>query len=340
MKASYYSDPVRGKVYRRSYDTLEEAKAYRDEFYAWYQAQVPAPNAHLIKDGEGWAVEMTSAQLAQLLKDLSTDVRATNPEKVRDIRFLWARETYTDPDNGVERDGIVYALGFLWKNFYTGGLRWESIVSDVYGAWKGPESIPDASTRATYEQVLMECLHDGMRRHTLHPAEVKLSPQYRRIIIKEKENTLSLTYRYPDSEWVTEDWNYPTRESFARHLLLLGEELAYGNTVVPDSSPFARRVSWLCERRYFTPAMNPLEPGCDDVARFCFEVLTGVKKVHPDLYVLQDEGGRTVQRVAQGRVQLGDGAGVKMTWVKARRVMDEAKMGPWPHVLKMVIVQS
>ena len=179
-----------------------------------------------------------------------------------------------------------------------------------------------------------------MRRHTLHPAEVKLSPQYRRIIIKEKENALSLTYRYPDSEWVTEDWNYPTRESFARHLLLLGEELAYGNTAVPDSSPFARRVSWLCERRYFTPAMNPLEPGCDEMARFCFEVLTGVKKVHPDLYVLQDEGGRTVQRVAQGRVQLGDGAGVKMTWVKARRVMDEAKMGPWSHVLKMVIVQS
>ena len=100
MKASYYTDPVRGKVYRRSYDTLEEAKAYRDEFYGWYQAEVPAPNAHLIKDGQGFAGEMTSAQLAQLLKDLSTDVRAINPEKVRDIRFLWARETYADPDNG------------------------------------------------------------------------------------------------------------------------------------------------------------------------------------------------------------------------------------------------
>lgn len=61
MKASYYTDPVRGKVYRRSYDTLEEAKAYRDEFYSWYQAEVPAPNAHLIKDGEGFAVETVSS---------------------------------------------------------------------------------------------------------------------------------------------------------------------------------------------------------------------------------------------------------------------------------------
>ena len=41
MKASYYTDPVRGKVYRRSYDTLEEAKAYRDEFYGWYQRYPP-----------------------------------------------------------------------------------------------------------------------------------------------------------------------------------------------------------------------------------------------------------------------------------------------------------
>ena len=177
MKASYYTDPVRGKVYRRSYDTLEEAKAYRDEFYGWYQAEVPAPNAHLIKDGQGFAVEMTSAQLAQLLKDLSTDVRAINPEKVRDIRFLWARETYADPDNGAEREGIVYALGFLWKNFYTGGLRWESIVSDVYGAWRGPKHVPSESDREHCEQVLMDCLHDGMRRHKMHPSEVELGTE-------------------------------------------------------------------------------------------------------------------------------------------------------------------
>lgn len=177
MKASSYTDPVRGKVYRRSYDTLEEATAYRDEFYGWYQAKVPAPDAHLIKDGQGWAVEMTSAELAQLLKDLSTDVRATNPEKVRDVRFLWARETYTDPDNGVERDGIVYALGFLWKNFYNESLRWEPIVSDVYGAWRGPKHVPSESDREHCEQVLMDCLHDGMRRHKMHPSEVELGAE-------------------------------------------------------------------------------------------------------------------------------------------------------------------
>lgn len=180
MKASYYTDPVRGKVYRRSYDTLEEAKAYRDEFYAWYQAEVPAPDAHLIKDGEGWAVELTSAEGAALLRKLWADIQSENPEKVRDLRFFWTHKKYTnydDFDNGVEREGIFYALGFLWKDFYNDSVRWQPIVSDIYDAWRGPNHVPSQSDREHCEQVLISCFHDGMSRHKLHPSEVDLGAE-------------------------------------------------------------------------------------------------------------------------------------------------------------------
>lgn len=57
-------------AYRRVFGSLEQAREFRDDFYASYGLCPAAPGAHIHQEGEGWVVEFTAAEQLKFAQDV------------------------------------------------------------------------------------------------------------------------------------------------------------------------------------------------------------------------------------------------------------------------------
>lgn len=57
-------------AYRRVFGSLKQAREFRDDFYASYGVQSPAPGTHIRQEGEGWVVEFTAAEQLKFAQEV------------------------------------------------------------------------------------------------------------------------------------------------------------------------------------------------------------------------------------------------------------------------------
>lgn len=326
-------------AYRRVFGSLEQAREFRDDFYASYGVQPAAPGAHIHREGEGWVVEFTAAEQLKFAQEVYRRLMLhPEAEPTCAFRFVWLRRPVPQKDGQKEQDSILFNVMMRLRTFTPQQMSWQLLALSTYRAWD-INKIPSLQERAKYEAQVVKDLRIGS--HTLAPTMVGLYPEYAEFTVdSEMMSISSLRYlMHYEAQQEQEDlvdegdaqrkekWVARSRTQFNRRLIQMAEELRAGNVIIADTSRFARRVSWLEDNGYFNEDTGALSSHKEDYPGFYGEVLSGQHQVSLQLYVIQRSDGRYLSKINdQAPVALGFGAwfgetGLMMTSLRARQVM-------------------
>lgn len=324
-------------AYRRVFGTLEQAREFRDDFYASYGLQPAAPGTHIHREGEGWVVEFTAAEQLKFAQDVYRRLMLhPEAEPTYAFRFVWLRRPVPQKD-GQKEDCILFNIMMRLRTFTPQQMSWQLLALSTYRAWD-MNKIPGRQERADYEAQVVKDLRIGS--HTLAPTMVGLYPEYVEFTVDSELMSISslryLMHYEAQEERDLEDagdalrkekWVARSRTQFNRRLVQMAEELRAHNVLIADTSRFARRVSWLDDNGYFSEDTGALSSHKEDYPGFYGEVLSGQHQVSIQLYGVQRSDGKFLSKINdQAPVDLGFGAwfgdvGLQMTSLRARQVM-------------------
>lgn len=328
-------------AYRRVFGSLEQARKFRDDFYASYGLQPAAAGTHIHQEEAGWAVEFTAAEQLKFAQDVYRRLMLhPEAEPKYAFRFVWVRRPVPQKGGQKEQDSILFNVMMRLRTFTPQQMSWQLLGLSVYRAWD-IDKIPTLQERAKYEAQVIKDLRIGS--HTLAPTMVGLYPEYAEFTVDpEMMSISSLRYlkhyeaQQERKEWGVKDaddmrrkdtWVARSRTQFNRRLVQMAEELRAHNVVIADTSRFARRVSWLEDNGYFNQDTGALSSQKEDYPGFYGEVLSGQHQVSIQLYGIQRADGKFLSKINdQAPVDLGFGAwfgdvGLQMTSLRARQVM-------------------
>lgn len=328
-------------AYRRVFGALEQAREFRDDFYASYGVQPAVPGAHIHREGEGWVVEFTAAEQLKFAQDVYRRLMLDSEgEPKYAFRFVWLRRPVPQKDGQKEQDCILFNVMMRLRTFTPQQMSWQLLALSTYRAWD-IDKIPDRQERAKYEAQIVKDFRIGS--HTLAPTVVGLYPEYAEFTVDpEMMSISSLRYlMHYEAQQEQEDlvdegdalrkekWVARSRTQFNRRLLQMAEELRAHNVIIADTSRFARRVSWLDDNGYFTEDTGALSSHKEDYPGFYGEVLSGQHQVSIQLYVIQRSDGKFLSKINdQGPSAKTHGfgfwfaeTGLMMTSQRARQVM-------------------
>lgn len=330
-------------AYRRVFGSLEQAREFRDDFYASYGVQPATPGAHIHQEGEGWVVEFTAAEQLKFAQDVYRRLML-NPEAEPTcaFRFVWMRCPVPQKGGKKEQDSNMFNVMMHLRTFTPQQMSWQLLALSVYRAWD-MNNIPDLRERAEYEAQIVKDLRIGS--HALAPTMVGLYPEYAEFTVDPEMMSIS-SLRYlmhyeaqqerkergvKDADDVRrkDTWVARSRTQFNRRLVQMAEELRARNVVIADTSRFARRVSWLDDNGYFNQDTGALSSEREDYPGFYGEVLSGQHQVSIQLYVIQRADGKFLSKIndqAPAAKDFGFGAwfgetGLQMSSLRARQVM-------------------
>lgn len=326
-------------AYRRVFGALEQAREFRDDFYASYGVQPAVPGAHIHREGEGWVVEFTAAEQLKFAQDVYRRLMLDSEgEPKYAFRFVWLRRPVPQKGGQKEQDCILFNVMMRLRTFTPQQMSWQLLALSTYRAWD-IDKIPDRQERAKYEAQIVKDFRIGS--HTLAPTMVGLYPEYVEFTVDpEMMSISSLRYlMHYEAQQEQEDlvdegdalrkekWVARSRTQFNRRLVQMAEELRAHNVIIADTSRFARRVSWLDDNGYFTEDTGALSSHKEDYPGFYGEVLSGQHQVSIQLYGVQRSDGKFLSKINdQAPVDLGFGAwfgdvGLQMSSLRARQVM-------------------
>lgn len=324
-------------AYRRVFGTLEQAREFRDDFYASYGLQPAAPGTHIHQEGEGWVVEFTAAEQLKFAQDVYRRLMLhPEAEPKYAFRFVWVRRPVPQK-GGQKEDCILFNVMMRLRTFTPQQMSWQLLALSTYRAWD-IDKIPDRQERAEYEAQVVKDMRIGS--HRLAPTMVGLYPEYVEFTVGPELMSIS-SLRYLMHYEAQEDrdledegdalrkekWVARSRTQFNRRLVQMAEELRAHNVVIADTCSFARRVSWLDDNGYFNEDNGALSSQKEDCPGFYGEVLSGQHQVSIQLYGIQRADGKFLSKINdQAPVDLGFGAwfgdvGLQMTSLRARQVM-------------------
>ena len=310
-------------AYRRVFGSLEQAREFRDDFYASYGVQSPEPGTHIRQEGEGWVVEFTAAEQLKFAQEVYRRLML-NPEGEPKyaFRFVWLRRPVPQKGGQKEQDCILFNVMMRLRTFTPQQMSWQLLALSTYRAWD-IDKIPGRQERADYEAQIVKDFRIGS--HTVDPELMSISSL--RYLMhyeaqQEQEDLVDEGDALRKEKWVAR-----SRTQFNRRLVQMAEELRAHNVIIADTCSFARRVSWLDDNGYFTEDTGALSSHKEDYPGFYGEVLSGQHQVSLQLYVIQRSDGRYLSKINdQAPVDLGFGAwfgetGLMMTSLRARQVM-------------------
>lgn len=327
-------------AYRRVFGSLEQAREFRDDFYASYGLRPATPGTHIHQEGEGWVVEFTAAEQLKFAQDVYRRLML-NPEAEPKyaFRFVWVRRPVPQK-GGKKEDCILFNVMMRLRTFTPQQMSWQLLALSTYRAWD-IDKIPDRQERAKYEAQIVKDFRIGS--HTLAPTMVGLYPEYAEFTVDpELMSISSLRYlMHYEAQQEQEDlvdegdalrkerWVARSRTQFNRRLVQMAEELRAHNVIIADTSSFARRVSWLDDNGYFTEDTGALSSHKEDYPGFYDEVLSGQHQVSIQLYGIQRADGKFLSTINdQGTSAKAHGfgfwfaeTGLMMTSQRARQVM-------------------
>jgi len=330
-------------AYRRVFGTLEQAREFRDDFYASYGLRPAAPGTHIHQEEAGWVVEFTAAEQLKFAQEVYRRLML-NPEEepTYAFRFVWLRRPVPQKGGQKEQDCILFNIMMRLRTFTPQQMSWQLLTLSTYRAWD-MNNIPSLRERAEYEAQVVKDMRIGS--HRLAPTMVGLYPEYAEFTVDpEMMSISSLRYlmhyeaQQERKEWGVKDaadvrrkdtWVARSRTQFNRRLVQMAEELRAHNVVIADTSRFARRVSWLDDNGYFTEDTGALSSQKEDYPGFYGEVLSGQHQVSIQLYVIQRSDGKFLSKINdQGPSSKTHGfgfwfaeTGLMMTSQRARQVM-------------------
>lgn len=326
-------------AYRCVFGTLEQAREFRDDFYASYGLRPAAPGTHIHHEEAGWVVEFTAAEQLKFAQDVYCRLML-NPEEEPTcaFRFVWVRRPVPQKDGQKEQDCILFNVMMRLRTFTPQQMSWQLLALSTYRAWD-IDKIPDRQERAKYEAQVVKDFRIGS--HTLAPTMVGLYPEYAEFTVDPEMMSISslrylMHYEAQQEQEDLEDegdaqrkekWVARSRTQFNHRLVQMAEELRAHNVLIADTSRFARRVSWLEDNGYFNQDTGALSSHKEDYPGFYGEVLSGRHQVSIQLYVIQRADGKFLSTINdQAPVDLGFGAwfgdvGLQMTSLRARQVM-------------------
>lgn len=325
-------------AYRRVFGTLEQAREFRDDFYASYGLHPAAPGTHIHQEEAGWVVEFTAAEQLKFAQDVYRRLMLTPEEEpTYAFRFVWLRRPVPQKGGQKEQDCILFNIMMRLRTFTPQQMSWQLLALSTYRAWD-IDKIPDRQERAKYEAQIVKDFRIGS--HTLAPTMVGLYPEYAEFTVGPELMSIS-SLRYLMHYEAQEDrdledegdalrkekWVARSRTQFNRRLVQMAEELRAHNVVIADTCSFARRVSWLDDNGYFNEDNGALSSQKEDCPGFYGEVLSGRHLVSIQLYGIQRADGKFLSKINdQAPVDLGFGAwfgdvGLQMTSLRARQVM-------------------
>lgn len=325
-------------AYRRVFGSLEQAREFRDDFYASYGLQPAAPGAHIHQEEAGWVVEFTAAEQLKFAQEVYRRLMLhPEAEPTCAFRFVWVRRPVPQKGGQKEQDCILFNVMMRLRTFTPQQMSWQLLALSTYRAWD-IDKIPDRQERAKYEAQIVKDFRIGS--HTFAPTMVGLYPEYAEFTVDPEMMSIS-SLRYlmhyeaqqerdledEDDALRKEKWVARSRTQFNRRLVQMAEELRAGNVLIADTSRFARRVSWLDDNGYFNQDTGALSSQKEDYPGFYGEVLSGQHQVSIQLYVIQRSDGKFLSTINdQAPVDLGFGAwfgdvGLQMSSLRARQVM-------------------
>ncbi|WP_449623669.1 hypothetical protein [Rothia mucilaginosa] len=327
-------------AYRRVFGSLEQAREFRDDFYASYGVQPAAPGTHIHQEGEGWVVEFTAAEQLKFAQDVYRRLML-NPEgePTYAFRFVWLRRPVPQKGSMKEQDSILFNVMMRLRTFTPQQMSWQLLALSTYRAWD-IDKIPDRQERAKYEAQIVKDFRIGS--HTLAPTMVGLYPEYAEFTVDPEMMSISslrylMHYEAQENRDLEDEgdalrkekWVARSRTQFNRRLVQMAEELRAHNVLIADTSRFARRVSWLDDNGYFTEDTGALSSHKEDYPGFYGEVLSGQHQVSIQLYVIQRSDGKFLSKINdQGPSSKTHGfgfwfaeTGLMMTSQRARQVM-------------------
>lgn len=326
-------------AYRRVFGALEQAREFRDDFYASYGVQPAAAGAHIHREGAGWVVEFTAAEQLKFAQDVYRRLMLDSEgEPKYAFRFVWLRRPVPQKGGQKEQDCILFNVMMRLRTFTPQQMSWQLLALSTYRAWD-IDKIPDRQERAKYEAQIVKDFRIGS--HTLAPTMVGLYPEYVEFTVDpEMMSISSLRYlMHYEAQQEQEDlvdegdalrkekWVARSRTQFNRRLVQMAEELRAHNVIIADTSRFARRVSWLDDNGYFSEDTGALSSHKEDYPGFYGEVLSGQHQVSLQRYMIQRSDGKFLSTINdQAPVDLGFGAwfgdvGLQMSSLRARQVM-------------------
>lgn len=329
----------RNAAYRRVFGSLEQAREFRDDFYASYGVQPAAPGAHIHREGAGWVVEFTAAEQLKFTQDVYRRLMLhPEGEPKYAFRFVWLRRPVPQKGGQKEQDSILFNVMMRLRTFTPQQMSWQLLALSTYRAWD-IDKIPDRQERAKYEAQVVKDFRIGS--HRLAPTMVGLYPEYAEFTVDPEMMSISslrylMHYEAQQEQEDLEDegdalrkekWVARSRTQFNRRLVQMAEELRARNVLIADTSRFARRVSWLEDNGYFNEDTGALSSQKEDYQGFYGEVLSGRHQVSIQLYVIQRSDGKFLSTINdQAPVDLGFGAwfgdvGLQMSSLRARQVM-------------------
>jgi len=324
-------------AYRRVFGSLEQAREFRDEFYASYGLRPAAPGTHIHQEGEGWVVEFTAAEQLKFAQDVYRRLMLhPEAEPTCAFRFVWVRRPVPQK-GGKKEDCILFNVMMRLRTFTSQQMSWQLLALSTYRAWD-IDKIPDRQERAKYEAQVVKDFRIGS--HTLAPTMVGLYPEYAEFTVDPEMMSISslrylMHYEAQENRDLEDEgdalrkekWVARSRTQFNRRLVQMAEELRAHNVLIADTSRFARRVSWLEDNGYFNEDNGALSSQKEDYQGFYGEVLSGQHQVSIQLYVIQRSDGKFLSKINdQAPVDLGFGAwfgdvGLQMSSLRARQVM-------------------
>lgn len=325
-------------AYRRVFGTLEQAREFRDDFYASYGVQPAAPGTHIHQEGEGWVVELSATEQLKFAQEVYRRLMLhPEAEPTCAFRFVWLRRPVPQKD-GQKEDCILFNVMMRLRTFTPQQMSWQLLALSTYRAWD-IDKIPDRQERADYEAQIVK---DFRISHTLAPTMVGLYPEYAEFTVDPEMMSISslryLMHYEAQEERDLEDegdalrkekWVARSRTQFNRRLVQMAEELRAHNVLIADTSRFARRVSWLDDNGYFTEDTGALSSHKEDYPGFYGEVLSGQHQVSLQRYMIQRSDGKFLSKINdQGPSAKTHGfgfwfaeTGLMMTSQRARQVM-------------------
>ena len=161
-------------AYRRVFGSLEQAREFRDDFYASYGVRPAAPGTHIHREGKGWVVEFTAAEQLKFAQEVYRRLML-NPEGEPKyaFRFVWVRRPVPQK-GGKEQDCILFNVMMRLRTFTPQQMSWQLLALSTYRAWD-IDKIPGRQERADYEAQIVKDFRIGS--HTLAPTMVGLYPE-------------------------------------------------------------------------------------------------------------------------------------------------------------------
>lgn len=325
-------------AYRCVFGSLEQAREFRDDFYASYGLQPATPGTHIHQEEAGWVVELTAAEQLSFTQDVYRRLILTpDAEPTCAFRFVWMRYPVPQKGGKKEQDSIMFNVMMHLRTFTPQQMSWQLLALSVYRAWD-MNNIPSLQERAEYEAQVVKDMRIGS--HTLVPTMVGLYPEYAEFTVDPEMMSIS-SLRYLMHYEAQEDrdledegdalrkekWVARSRTQFNRRLVQMAEELRAHNVIIADTCSFARRVSWLDDNGYFNQDTGALSSQKEDYPGFYGEVLSGRHQVSIQLYGIQRSDGKFLSKINdQAPVDLGFGAwfgdvGLQMSSLRAQQVM-------------------